>query len=163
MTTRTRAASKDVGERHAGPARLPAVVAIAVAVGVYTFLPSNLIFAPRLALPIVAAVLLIPILVIDTKRMTHRDRTARGLAVTLIGLLAVVNTASLISVVAALVDGSAKQGTDLLLGAFQIWLVNGIVFGLIYWELDRGGPIVARTLRSRRVRRKHMTGLSRHP
>ena len=97
------------------------------------------------SLPIVAAVLLIPILVIDTKRMTHRDRTARALAVTLIGLLAVVNTASLISVVAALVDGSAKQGTDLLLGAFQIWLVNGIVFGLIYWELDRGGPIVRAT------------------
>ncbi len=145
MTTRTRAATKDVGERHAGPARWPAVLAIAVAVGVYTVLPSNLIFAPRLVLPIVAAVLLIPILVIDTKRMTHRDRTARVLAVTLIGLLAVVNTASLISVIAALVNGSAEQGTDLLLGAFQIWLVNGIVFGLIYWELDRGGPIVRAT------------------
>jgi hypothetical protein len=65
--------------------------------------------------------------------------------VTLIGVLAVVNTASLVSVVAALVDGSAKQGTDLLLGAFQIWLVNGIVFGLIYWELDRGGPVVRAT------------------
>ena len=147
MTLRTRAADKGAAEQHAGHVRWPAVVAIAVAVAVYTFLPSNLIFAPRVALPVVAVALLIPILVIDTKRMTHRNRTARVLAITLIGLLAAVNTASLVSVVAALVNGSAKQGTELLLGAFQIWLVNGVVFGLIYWELDRGGPIVRATVK----------------
>jgi hypothetical protein len=145
VSTRTAPTNKDAGERHAGAARWPAVLAIAVAVAVYALLPSNLIFAPRVLLPVVAAVLLVPILVIDTRRMTRRDRTARVLAVTLIALLAAVNTASLLSVIAALVDGSAKQGTDLLLGAFQIWLVNGIVFGLIYWEIDRGGPIVRAT------------------
>ena len=30
------------------------------------------------------------------------------------------------------------------LQALQVWLTNIIVFGLAYWELDRGGP-VART------------------
>ena len=55
MTTPPRAATRDVAAKHAGPARWPAVLAIAVAVGVYTLLPSNLLFAPRLLLPIVAA------------------------------------------------------------------------------------------------------------
>ena len=41
-----------------------------------------------------------------------------------------------------LVSGGTKNGTQLLLGAAQVWLTNIIVFGLTFWELDRGGPVV---------------------
>ena len=37
---------------------------------------------------------------------------------------------------------------ELLLAALQVWLTNVIAFGLLYWELDRGGP-VSRTQRPR--------------
>ncbi len=37
---------------------------------------------------------------------------------------------------------SDQQGTELLLAAGQVWLTNVIVFGLAFWELDRGGPAV---------------------
>jgi hypothetical protein len=33
-----------------------------------------------------------------------------------------------------------SEGKPLILAAMQIWLTNVIVFGLWYWELDRGGP-----------------------
>jgi hypothetical protein len=36
----------------------------------------------------------------------------------------------------------------LLLAALQVWATNVIAFALIYWELDRGGP-VSRVRRSR--------------
>lgn len=38
----------------------------------------------------------------------------------------------------------AGQARELLVAAGQVWLTNVIAFGLLFWELDRGGP-VART------------------
>ena len=38
-------------------------------------------------------------------------------------------------------QGGANDSHKLLLAALQIWLTNIIVFGLAYWELDRGGPV----------------------
>jgi hypothetical protein len=89
---------------------------------------------------------------IDTGRLTARDRTSRVLAVALLLVLAFVNTWSLGVLVVQLVHGSASGGTDLLLGALQVWVVNGLVFGLAYWELDRGGPVARRTVSRDRLR-----------
>jgi hypothetical protein len=60
-----------------------------------------------------------------------------------LGLIAVVNAAnvaSLVLLVNSLLNGGASGGTLLVFAAMQIWLTNVIVFGLWYWELDRGGP-----------------------
>lgn len=43
-----------------------------------------------------------------------------------------------------MVSAQNSGGGALLLAALQVWATNVIAFGLIYWELDRGGP-VART------------------
>ena len=47
-----------------------------------------------------------------------------------------------------LVGAQDTPGTSLLIAALQVWATNVIAFGLIYWELDRGGP-VARTQKPR--------------
>ena len=39
-----------------------------------------------------------------------------------------------------LLQGSKAEASQLVFSAIQIWLTNVIVFGLWYWELDRGGP-----------------------
>jgi uncharacterized membrane protein len=39
-----------------------------------------------------------------------------------------------------LIHGGKTTGSTILLGAFEIWVTNVIVFALWYWELDRGGP-----------------------
>ena len=36
--------------------------------------------------------------------------------------------------------GTQEVGKNLLFYATQIWFTNVLVFGLWYWELDRGGP-----------------------
>jgi hypothetical protein len=53
----------------------------------------------------------------------------------------IANVASLVLLVKGLLTGTATGGaTVLIFAAMQIWLTNVIVFGLWYWELDRGGP-----------------------
>jgi hypothetical protein len=44
---------------------------------------------------------------------------------------------------------AGDQARELLLAAGQVWLTNIIAFGLAFWELDRGGPVV-RTQAQRR-------------
>ena len=56
------------------------------------------------------------------------------------------NLVALAMLVHTLVQPSAPAG-ELLVGAMQVWLTNVIGFGLLYWELDRGGPVARRELR----------------
>ncbi len=43
--------------------------------------------------------------------------------------------------VRGLIGGAAADGAHLLVAGMQIWTTNVIAFGLLYWELDRGGPV----------------------
>jgi uncharacterized membrane protein len=131
-----------------GEARLPAVVAVLVASGLYTVLPSRLTVGPRYVLPVLELLLLIPLVVTNPFRMTKQTRVSRTLSLVLVGLIAAANTAVLVLLVGRLVDGKAPNGKQLLLAALQVWLTNVIAYGLAYWELDRGGPVM-RTQRDR--------------
>jgi uncharacterized membrane protein len=70
----------------------------------------------------------------------------------LILLISIANAASAILLVRAILEGHAgDSAAPLFESGASIWLTNVIVFGLWYWEFDRGGPI----------QRAH--GTSRHP
>ena len=45
--------------------------------------------------------------------------------------------------IADLVKGSkvTQSATSLLASGALIWLGNALIFGLLYWELDSGGPL----------------------
>ena len=47
----------------------------------------------------------------------------------------------LLAVIISLVNGDEKCGGQLLLKAITVWGTNVIVFGLWFWEVDRGGPV----------------------
>jgi len=64
----------------------------------------------------------------------------RTVAVALLAVVSVANALSLIALIGSLISGQEKSGGALLLKAFAIWATNVIVFGLWFWELDRGGP-----------------------
>jgi uncharacterized membrane protein len=61
--------------------------------------------------------------------------------------IALVLTAVLASLVALgllihyLGGGGRAPGADLLGGGVLIWTTNLLVFSVLYWELDRGGPV----------------------
>ena len=83
-----------------------------------------------------------PLLVGNPRRMTRQTKQLRFVSIGLILLIAAANTVALVLLVDVLVNGSAKDGAALLVGAAQVWLTNIIVFALAYWEIDRGGPVV---------------------
>jgi len=131
-----------------GEARLPPTIAVLVAVALYAVLPEPLLVGPRLLIPGLELVLLAVLIATNPWRLTRQTRWSRAASLVLAGLVAVSNLVTLVLLVAVLVGNQDTAGTSLLLAALQVWATNVIAFGLIYWELDRGGP-VARTQKAR--------------
>ena len=60
----------------------------------------------------------------------------------LLGVIVLGNIVGLVVLIAALITAKKGElgGGQLLLTAAAIWIANGIVFGLVYWDVDDGGP-----------------------
>ncbi|WP_203819113.1 hypothetical protein [Paractinoplanes ferrugineus] len=132
------------GKARRGEARLPSALVVVAAIALYLLLPEPLILGPRLVIPALEVVLLIALIIINPRRMTRDTPWARAAALTLVALIAVANAAALVLLLRQLVTTDDSQAVELLIAAGQVWLTNVIVYGLAFWELDRGGP-VART------------------
>jgi hypothetical protein len=65
----------------------------------------------------------------------------RVASIVLILLLSAANAASAVLLIRAILDGRAGAAGPLFASGASIWGTNVIVFGLWYWEFDRGGPI----------------------
>jgi hypothetical protein len=133
-----------LGRNRRGEARLPSAAVVVAAIGLYALLPEQLIVGPRLVIPILEAMLLIALVCVNPYRMTRETPWERAASLTLICLIAAANTVALVLLLRQLVTTGSSDAADLLLAAGQVWLTNVIVYGLAFWELDRGGP-VART------------------
>jgi hypothetical protein len=133
-----------------GENRWPPAVAVAVAIGVYAALPNSLLFAPRIIIPVVEGVLLVAVVVTNPRRMTRQTRWSRLASTVLAVLVIATNLVSLGLLIAALTEPHAHGG-QLLVAAMQVWLTDVIGFGLLFWELDRGGPVARRELERPRL------------
>ena len=90
---------------------------------------------------VVVAALLAVLVIGDPGRIDRDSALLRAATGGLIGLISAVNASAAVRLVAGIV-AAAKFSTDanVLLGSgAAIWLSNVIVFGLWYWDLDRGG------------------------
>jgi hypothetical protein len=124
-----------------GEARLPAVVATLAAIALYTLLPQTLLVLPRLLIPTLGVLLLITLTVVNPRRLTRQTRLSRFASLALVALIGLANAVSLVMLLRALLESHVQDGRALLVAALQVWLTNIIVFGLAFWELDRGGPV----------------------
>jgi hypothetical protein len=124
-----------------GEARLPAVVAVLFAIALYALLPEPLLVLPRFVIPALGVLLLIALTVVNPRRLTRQTRLSRIASLALVGLIGLANTVALVLLLRALLASQVQDGRALLLAALQVWLTNVVVFGLAFWELDRGGPV----------------------
>ena len=124
-----------------GEHRWPAFIAVIVALGLYALLPSSFLPALRYTVVGIGLALLIPVFVLNPLRLTKQTRWSRELSIGLAGLLAVANGVALVQLVFQLVSGDRDDGVTLILAALQVWTTQVIVFGLLFWDLDRGGPV----------------------
>jgi hypothetical protein len=60
-------------------------------------------------------------------------------------MLMMFNLVDVVFIVADLINGQTL-GRLVLLEAAEVWIANVIAFSLVYWEIDRGGPIARATL-----------------
>jgi hypothetical protein len=120
---------------------LPGVIAILSAIALYVGLPQRLLVAPRYVLPALEMLLLVPLIAVNPKRLTRQSKVFRVLSLSLVLVIAASNLVALGILIHDLVYAGVKNGRALLVAALQVWLTNIIVFGLAYWELDRGGPV----------------------
>ena len=129
-------------------ARWPAQLAILVAIALQLVLPTTLIenLGPRWLVPTFEGALGLALIIVSPRRITRESKGIRVAAIVLIALINIANAVSLGELIEALLyRTNAIAGRPLIVASVPIWLTNVIVFGLWYWELDRGGP--ARRLR----------------
>jgi uncharacterized membrane protein len=132
--------------------RWPALVAVLSAVVLQLLLPDRLIqgLGNRALIPALEGVLLLALLIANPGRISKEESRLRIVGVALIALITVANLVSLTDLIHALLYGSKAGGRPLVYASVPIWLTNVIVFGLWYWELDRGGPALRQQAGHRR-------------
>jgi uncharacterized membrane protein len=132
------------GERARSEPRWPASLAVAAAIGLYFALPDTVIsgLGPRFLIPVLEG-LLGAALLIANPRLSQESRRLRPVAIVLIALVNIANVVSLGELLHNLLALHAPHaaGRDLIYASVPIWITNVLVFGLWYWELDRGGPV----------------------
>jgi hypothetical protein len=125
-----------------GEPRWPALLAVLAAIALQLVLPDSLLrgLGNRALIPACEGALIVVLLIANPVRISPEQSRLRIVGVTLIALTSAVNAISLIELLHALLYGSKAGGRPLVYASVPIWLTNVIVFGLWYWELDRGGP-----------------------
>jgi len=123
--------------------RWPAFVALAVMLTLYTFTPESLV--PKWVVLVLTLVLFIPLILLNPHRLTRETAWSRWWSIALALLLTIANMFDVLWIIQTLIDGSV-EGVPVLLAAVQVWVGNVVSFSLIYWELDRGGPVARGTL-----------------
>jgi uncharacterized membrane protein len=120
--------------------RIPASAAVLAAVLLYVTLPDRYTVGPVWLFPLLELAMLVPLAIAVPVRHSRETTVHRVASIALIAVVNVANVASLVLLVKSLLGGAPVVGTPLIFAAMQIWITNVIVFGLWYWELDRGGP-----------------------
>ena len=123
--------------------RWPVLIALAVGVGLYAVLPSEVSGALRYVVVGVGVLCAVPMIVTNPARLSRETWVGRGFAIGFVALLLVANQVTLVLLVKQLLDGQGS-GAVTLLGAAQVWAINVIGYAVVYWEMDRGGPVVRR-------------------
>lgn len=128
---------------HQHEHRFPVVAAVLANLVLILLIPEKVQLLPAWVIPALGVLLLTPLIAFNPRRLTRETTWSRWVSLSLAVLLTVANQITVVLTIAQLLGGHAK-GSTVLLTALQVWVSNVIAFGLVYWELDRGGPIARR-------------------
>jgi hypothetical protein len=110
-------------------------------------LPEKLTLGPNWLLPGLEAVLLLGLLIASPHPRLRHSPLRRRIAISLVALVSATNIVSLYLLTHFLLHHGTtqNQGRPLILAGIVLWVTNVLLFGLWYWELDRGGPVARAT------------------
>jgi hypothetical protein len=124
----------------------PAQLAVAAALLLYLALPDKLTLGPDWMLPAAEGLLLAGLVWASPwTRRSHPRPWRRHLALFLSISVALSNVVSLGLLIHFVVTGGKAGGYELVLSGTEIWGTMVLIFAVIYWELDGGGPTARAT------------------
>jgi uncharacterized membrane protein len=127
--------------QHEGESFLGAGSAIFLAILLQYSLPTRVSHYQRWIFPTVAGLLLIVLVVGQRGRIDRPSQLLRGLTLLTIVIMSIANGVAATRLVRDLIEGQGiRTPRTLLFAGGAIWLTNVIVFALVYWMFDRGGP-----------------------
>lgn len=104
-------------------------------------LPKRVAVGPVWLLPAVEGVLLAGLVIASPQGNVRHSPRRRKVAIGLTAFVSTTNMISLVLLCVRLVNGNVHQGGALIGAGVALWVTNVLLFGIWYWELDRGGPV----------------------
>jgi uncharacterized membrane protein len=123
------------------PERLwPAQVTVLAAIAIQLTLPERLTAGPVWLIPSLEGILLAGLVYASPTELEYEHPRRRPVAISLIAFVGAANIYSLAALTHYLLHHQVHNGRGLVVSGTLIWLTNFLIFGLCYWEMDRGGP-----------------------
>ncbi len=117
----------------------PALACVLVAIGLQLALPDRLVAGPVWLAPALEGALLVGLVFASPRELEVEHRLRRSLALGLTALASLANIISLALLSHLLLHHGTSNGRELIVSGVLIWLTTVLIFGLWYWEMDRGG------------------------
>jgi uncharacterized membrane protein len=118
----------------------PAQASVLGAIALQLLLPKRLTVGPTWLLPVLEVALLVGLALATPRQLEHEHVARRRAALAMTALVSAANIASLVLLSRQLLRHGSPSGRELIISGALIWLTNVIIFGLWYWETDRGSP-----------------------
>jgi hypothetical protein len=121
--------------------RLPVLGALITAIVLQLSIARNYTLVPRWPLIAMEVLLLVVLVALNPVRLARPTLTGKYASWILLAAITADNTLSAAVLDVRIISGEVSYDAALLLGSgAAIFITNVIVFGIWYWELDRGGP-----------------------
>jgi uncharacterized membrane protein len=116
---------------------------IVVTIALRFAVPRSESIRPRWLVPTLEVALLACLIAANPADVVRRSRWLRPTAIALIVALTIVILVADVVLIVDLIEGApvTQDATTLLASGALVWLGTALVFGLLYWELDSGGPL----------------------
>jgi uncharacterized membrane protein len=114
---------------------------VACAIALQLALSEQVTVGPNWLLPALEGGLLIGLVIASPHPNVRHSPLRRHVAIGMIGLVSAANIVSLVRLSHRLLEGGKENGHALILSGIVLWCTNVLLFGLWYWEVDRGGPV----------------------
>lgn len=151
QTVAARVVANGPGDPGWSVKRWPATVALLACIALYVILPATLVVGPRWLVPVLEALPILFLTFGHPYRHPQEPRAVRWMTLATIAVINVFNLASIITLMNRMLSGHVTNGRQLILAAVVVWFTNCLVFGMWFWEIDRGGPSLRHTSHERGI------------
>lgn len=125
--------------------RMPMLSALIVAIALQLAIPKSYTVVPRWPLIAMEILLVVVLVGLNPLRLSRETTFGKWASYVLLAAITVDNMLSAVVLDIRILSGEVSNKPAVLLGSGgAIYVTTVIVFGIWYWELDRGGPFARR-------------------